>query len=185
MNMKIAAMDLTLPRHKLSAVDMRSELQIHQPQRIVSASEFFNLSPPNQYSSQQARSRQVTRNVYTTGQVRQTRGTSNLDTSSNSRPGSNQPKCYLGSAAVGVKFGILPTEQLTLRDLNHREIITALRTGQIKFRAIYDIHGRLTMRKRGVVVTPPNRREWRCSWCFEEYEHQYNNWDKWIPHEVH
>ncbi|KAJ8686098.1 hypothetical protein QAD02_021892 [Eretmocerus hayati] len=60
-----------------------------------------------------------------------------------------------------------------------------MRTGKIEIGAIYDIHGRLIMRKRGVVVIPPNRREWRCGWCFEEDEHRYNNWDNWIPHEIH
>ncbi|KAJ8686099.1 hypothetical protein QAD02_021893 [Eretmocerus hayati] len=41
MNMKLAAIDLTVPRHNLNPVDMRSKLQINQLPRIVSASEFL------------------------------------------------------------------------------------------------------------------------------------------------
>ncbi|KAJ8678338.1 hypothetical protein QAD02_014125 [Eretmocerus hayati] len=184
-----APLDMTTPKRRTGFCgEIKDPIEI-RPRELKLASKIYNSPTSRHCIDQSARPMQNPKAVFTSGQIQELPKAAHLDATNNNlinnRISGGKPKCCLGSTAVGIRFGVLLAEPLTLRDPTNRELVTAMKTGKISVGLIYDICGRLIVRKRGVTVIPPDRRGWRCSWCFEEDEDRYNGWDGWAAHVIH
>ncbi|KAJ8688652.1 hypothetical protein QAD02_024447 [Eretmocerus hayati] len=93
----------------------------------------------------------------------------------------------MGSPAVGITVGIIPTEPLYVpQDELELKLLLAMTSGRrFQLGSLHDARNRVVMRKRGIVLIQPDRMGWRCLGCRIENKEKYNSWTGWMVHDIH